>query len=130
MDAEALASTVQEVEQSVQKHFIISLDFHLRPANWRTKTMRSKNLIIACVWTFVTVIVLGYLVAGILWIDYKMMVNVFNVGLLLFFIALTFTGAIVYLMPGNMNPETVLIDELQDIRSRLDELASKVEEAK
>jgi hypothetical protein len=31
MDAEALASTVQEVEQSVQKCFIISLDFHLKP---------------------------------------------------------------------------------------------------
>ena len=92
--------------------------------------MKSKNLVIACVWTFVIVLVAGFLLAGILWTDYNMVGNAFNVGLLFFFIALAFTGAIVYLTPGNINGETELIGELQDIRSRLDELASKVEEAK
>ena len=92
--------------------------------------MKSKNLIIACVWTFVIVLVAGFLLAGILWTDYNMVTNAFNAGLLFFFIALTSTGAIVYLIPESMNPETELTDELQDIRSRLDELASKVEEAK
>ena len=87
--------------------------------------MESKNLIIACVWTFVTVIVGGYLLAGILWTDYDMMGNVFNVGLLLFFIALISTVAIPHLIPQNMKPE--LIDELQSIGLRLDELSRKAE---
>ena len=87
--------------------------------------MESKNLIIACVWTFVTVIVGGYLLAGILWTDYNMMYNVFSVGLLLFFIALIFTATIPHLIPENMKPE--LIDELQSIRLRLDELSRKTE---
>jgi hypothetical protein len=78
----------------------------------------------------VIVLVAGFLLAGILWTDYNMVGNAFNVGLLFFFIALAFTGAIVYLTPGNINGETELISELQDIRSRLDELASRVEEAK
>ena len=92
--------------------------------------MKSKNLIIACVWTFVIVLVAGFLLAGILWTDYNMVTNAFNAGLLFFSIALTSTGAIMYLIPENMNPKTELTDELQDIRSRVDELASKVEEAK
>ncbi|MCZ2809211.1 MAG: hypothetical protein O2V44_07655 [Candidatus Bathyarchaeota archaeon] len=88
--------------------------------------MKSKNLAMACVWTFVLVIVVGYLSAGILWTDYDMMINVFNVGLLLFFIASIFTGAIVYLIPENANRET----ELQNIRSKLDELIGEVEQIK
>jgi hypothetical protein len=88
--------------------------------------MKSKNLIIACVWTFVLVIVVGYLSAGILWTDYNMMGNVFNVGLLLFFIALIFTGAIVYVIPENTIGET----ELQNIRSKLNELTGEVEQIK
>ena len=87
--------------------------------------MKSKNLIVTCVWIFVTVIVVGYLSAGILWTDYNMMYNVFSVGLLLFFIALIFTVAMPHLIPENMKPE--LIDELQSIRLRLDELSRKTE---
>jgi hypothetical protein len=86
--------------------------------------MKSKNLTIACVWIFVTVIVVGYLLGGILWTDYKMMINVFNVGLLFFFIALIYTGAIAYLIPENMKPEDELINELQNIRSKLEKLTS------
>lgn len=92
--------------------------------------MKSKNLAIACVWTFVLVIVVGYSSAGILWTDYQMMINVFNVGLLLFFIAAIFTGAIMYLRPENTSGETKLIDELQNLRSKLDELAGEVEQMK
>ena len=92
--------------------------------------MKSKNLVIACVWTFVIVLVAGFLLAGILWTDYNMVTNAFNVGLLFFFIALAFTGAIVYLTPGNINGETELIGELQNIRSKLGKLADEVKQMK
>ena len=92
--------------------------------------MKSENLVIVCVWAFVLVIVVGYLSAGILWADYKMMVNVFNVGLLLFFIASLFTGAIVYLTPQNVNGETKLRDDLQKLKMKLDELNGEVEHIK
>jgi hypothetical protein len=92
--------------------------------------MKSKNLVITCVWTFVLIIVVGYLSAGILWTDYNMMANVFTVGLLLFFIASLFTGAIVYLTPEKVNGEPKLIDELQNLQLKLDELTGEVERIK
>ena len=92
--------------------------------------MKSKNLVIACVWAFMLVIVVGYVSAGILWTDYNMMVNVFNVGLLLFFIASLVTGAIFYMAPEKINGETKLIDELNNLKSRLDEFTGEVERIK
>lgn len=94
------------------------------------KRMKSEKIVITCVWTFVLVIVVGYLSAGILWTDYNMMANVFNVGLLLFFIASLFTGAIVYLTPKKVNGEPKLIDELQNLQLKLDELTGEVERIK
>jgi hypothetical protein len=88
--------------------------------------MMSENLVITCVWTFALVIVVGYLSAGILWTDYNMMANVFNVGLLLFFIASLFTGAIMYLTPVKTHGASKLIDELQNLKLKLDELTSEV----
>jgi len=92
--------------------------------------MKSENLVITCVWTFVLVVVVGYLSAGILWTDYNMMANVFTVGLLLFFIASLLTGAIVYLAPKKVNGEPKLIDELQNLQLKLDELTGEVERIK
>ena len=89
------------------------------------KQMKSEKLVITFVWTFVLVIIVGYLSAGILWTDYNMMVNVFNVGLLLFFIASLFTGAIVCLTSEKVNGEPKLIDEMQNLRLKLDELTSE-----
>jgi hypothetical protein len=76
------------------------------------------------------VIVVGYVSAGILWTDYNMMANVFNVGLLLFFIASLVTGAILYMTPEKINGETKLIDELHNLKSRLDEFTGEVERIK
>jgi len=118
---------LNRVFKSVSLYPSISI---LNLKNWKWKTMKSKNLIIACVWTFVIVLVAGFLLAGILWTDYNMVTNAFNVGLLFFFIALAFTGAIVYLTPGNINGETELIGELQNIRSKLDKLADEVKQMK
>jgi uncharacterized membrane protein len=87
--------------------------------NWRMKIVKSKNLIIVCVWTFVTVMLVGLFWLG----DVG---NVFNVGLMFFFIALIFTGAIAYSIPENLSPPTELIDELQEIKSKLNVLTSKI----
>ncbi|MDH5439611.1 MAG: hypothetical protein OEZ48_02660 [Candidatus Bathyarchaeota archaeon] len=81
--------------------------------------MKSKNLIIACVWTFVIV-----MLVGLFWLGD--MTSVFNVGLMFFFIALMFTGAIAYSIPENLSLPTELIDELQEIKSKLNELTNKV----
>jgi len=94
------------------------------------KQVKSENLAIVCVWTFVLVIVVGFVSAGILWTDYDMFANAFNAGLLLFFIALIFTGAIVHLTPEKVNGETKLRYELQKLKSKLDELNSEVEHIK
>ena len=83
--------------------------------------MKSKNLMIACVWTFVIV-----MLVGLFWLGD--MTSVFNVGLMFFFIALIFTGAIAYSIPEYPSPPTELIDELQEIKSKLNELTSKVGE--
>lgn len=81
--------------------------------------MKSKNLMIACVWTFVIV-----MVVGLFWLGE--VTGAFNVGLMFFFIALIFTGAIAYSIPEYPSPPTELIDELQEIKSKLNELTSKV----
>jgi len=81
--------------------------------------VKSKNLIIACVWTFVIV-----MLVGLFWLGD--MTSVFNVGLMFFFIALMFTGAIAYSIPENLSLPTELIDELQEIKSKLNELTNKV----
>ena len=130
MEAEALASSVQELEQCwyspYKKLNKVFKNIALNPTisildlrNWRRKTMKSKNLIIACVWAFVIV-----MLVGLFWLGD--VTSVFNVGLLFFFIALIFTGAIAYSIPENLSLPTDLIDEIQDIRSKLDELTSKV----
>jgi len=80
--------------------------------------MKSKNLTIAFVWTFVIV-----MLVGLFW--FGDVASAFNVGLIFFFIALSFTSAIVFGLKEEKKPENELLGELQKIRSKLDELASR-----
>jgi hypothetical protein len=64
------------------------------------------------------------MLVGLFWLGD--MTSVFNVGLMFFFIALIFTGAIAYSIPESLSLPTELIDELQEIKSKLNELTSKV----
>lgn len=80
--------------------------------------MESKNLIIACVWTFVLVVTVGTF-----WIGAE-----FFVLLLLFFIALIVSVAVGGFFPAEKKEAQVeLANELKIIRSRLDDLTSEAE---
>ena len=92
--------------------------------------MKSKNLVIVCVWTFVLVMVVGFVSAGILWTDYNMLSNAFNTGLLFFFIALIFTCAIMCLTHEKVNGKNELRDELQKLKLKLDELNGEIRHIK
>ena len=76
--------------------------------------MESKKLIIAFVWTFVlvAVVILSLEGFGMTFAGY----------LILFFIALVSTVAVETMIPDKKQHGSELLNELQDIRSRLDDL--------
>ncbi len=76
--------------------------------------MESKNLIIAFVWTFV--------LAAIVIVSLEGGSMTFAGYMVLFFIALASTMAVETMIPEKQKPGSELLNELQDIRSRLDEL--------
>ena len=76
--------------------------------------MESKKLIIAFVWTFVLVaIVIVFLEGGGM---------TFFGYMVFFFIALVSTVAVETMIPEKEKPGSELMNELRDMRSRLDEL--------
>jgi archaellum biogenesis protein FlaJ (TadC family) len=76
--------------------------------------MESKNLIIAFVWTFVLVstVILSLEGFGMSFVGY----------MIFFFIALVSTVAVEIMIPDKKQHGSELLNELQDIRSRLDEI--------
>ncbi len=76
--------------------------------------MESKKLIIAFVWAFflVAVVVLSLEGFGMTFAGY----------MIFFFVALASTVAVETMRPGEEKPARELLNELHDIRSRLDEL--------
>ena len=90
--------------------------------------MESKDLMILFVWIFVLVVTVG-----LFWTGEQYVAGIggpYVAGVFLFFVALIFTGAVVFWSPEKKEPETGLVSELQNIRSRLDELTREVEETK
>ena len=77
--------------------------------------MESKKLIIAFVWTFVlaAIVILSLEGSGMTFAGY----------MVFFFIALVSTIAVETMIPEKEKPEIDLLNELRDVRSRLDELA-------
>jgi len=76
--------------------------------------MENKKLIIGFVWTFVLAIIVIEFLRG--------SAISFAGYMILFFIALVSTVAVETMIPEKKHPESELLSELQDIRSRLDEL--------
>ncbi len=76
--------------------------------------MESKKLIIAFVWTFV--------LAAIIIVSLEGFGMTFAGYMVFFFIALVSTVAVETMIPVKEKPGSELMNELQDIRSRLDEL--------
>ena len=76
--------------------------------------MESKKLIIAFVWTFAlaAIIILSLEGFGMSFAGY----------MIFFFIALVSTVAVETMIPEKPKPGSELLNELRDIRSRLDEL--------
>ncbi len=126
VDAEALATSVQEFGQGVQKHSIKSLDSYTEPAEIRrSKIMEYKAAIIVSCWFAVVTISSVYM-----WVFGSKLADImFGVFLpigLLILVAIIVTFAVASSSePENRKPE--LIDELQRIRLRLDELSRKAE---
>ena len=77
--------------------------------------MESKKLITAFVWTFV--------LAAIIIVSLEGFGMTFAGYMIFFFIALVSTVAVETMIPEKKKPGSELLNELQDIRSRLDELA-------
>ena len=94
--------------------------------------MKSKNLIILCVWIALSVISIVFVLVGVAYGNNPMqwLIDMKNDFFIFFILALIFTGAVTFLLPDKKEPETELLSELQNISSRLDELTRKVEEIK
>ena len=141
MDAEALESSVQEFERqtgSVYKNLnkvfkSISLNPSFPPnkpaKKLEVEKMKTKNLIILCLWSALSVVF-----ALLMWFGVATAVNptqwliwMENDFFIFFIIALIFTGAVAFLLPEKKETETELIDELQEIRSKLHELTKEVD---
>ena len=77
--------------------------------------MESKKLIIAFVWTFVmaAIVIVSLEGGGMTFAGY----------MVFFFIALASTMAVETMIPDKRQSGSELLSELQDLRSRLDELA-------
>jgi len=93
--------------------------------------MRTKNLIILCVWLAFSIIYLVLIWLGAAYSDnpVQWLIWMQNDFLIAFVIALVFTVAL-FLLPEKKELETELGSELQNIRSRLDALTREVEEIK
>jgi len=76
--------------------------------------MESKKLIIAFVWTFA--------LAAIVIVSLEGFGMTFAGYMVFFFIALVSTVVVETMIPEKEKPGSELLNELQDIRSRLDEL--------
>ncbi|HUS78342.1 MAG TPA: hypothetical protein VM050_06755 [Patescibacteria group bacterium] len=76
--------------------------------------MESKKLIIAFIWTFVlaAIVIVSLEGGGMTFAGY----------MVFFFIALVSTVAVETMLPEKEKPGSELMKELQDIRSRLDDL--------
>jgi hypothetical protein len=79
--------------------------------------MESNKLIIAFVWTFVlaAIVIVSLEGGGMTFAGY----------MVFFFIALVSTMAVETMVPGKERPESELLNELRDMRSRLDELTKE-----
>ncbi len=77
--------------------------------------MESKKLIIAFIWTFA--------LASIVIVSLEGSGMTFGGYMVFFFIALVSTVAVETMIPEKEKSGSVLLDELQDMRLRLDELA-------
>ena len=79
--------------------------------------MESKKLIIAFVWTFVlaTIVILSLEGFDMIFAGY----------MIFFFIALVSTVAVETMISEKKHPGSELLSELQDIRSRLDDLTKR-----
>jgi len=94
--------------------------------------MKTKNLVIACAWLALSIVyvLLIWLGAGYSPNPTQWLINMQNDFLVIFVIALVFSGAIAFLLPEKTKAEPELISELQNIRSRLDKLSVEVDEIK
>ena len=81
--------------------------------------MKSKNLIISFVWTFMlaTVLILSWEGFGMTFVGY----------LILFFIALVSTVTVEILIPEKKHPGSEVLSELQNIKSKLNKLTAESE---
>ena len=93
--------------------------------------MKTKNLIIACVWLTFSIIYLVLIWLGAAYSDnpVQWLIWMQNDLLISFVIALVFSGAL-FLLPEKKEQETELGSELQNIKSRLDALTRQLEQIK
>ncbi len=98
----------------------------------RDRKMKTKNLVIACAWLALSIVyvLLIWLGAGYSPNPTQWLINMQNDFLVIFVITLIFSGAIAFLLPEKTKTEPELINELQDMRSRLEKLDAKVDEIK
>jgi hypothetical protein len=84
--------------------------------------MESKDIIILSVW-----IALSVICAVFIWVGGATLGNYIFAGLF-FFLTLIFSGLVGYVLkPEKKKPEIELVNELKNIRSKLDELTREVE---
>ena len=94
--------------------------------------MKTKNLVIACAWLALSIVyvLLIWLGVGYSPNPTQWLIDMQNDFLVIFVIALIFSGAIAFLLPEKKKAEPELVSELQNIRSRLDKLSVEVDEIK
>jgi len=98
----------------------------------RDRKMKTKNLVIACAWLALSIVyvLLIWLGAGYSPNPTQWLINMENDFLVIFVIALIFSGAIAFLLPEKTKAEPEFASELQNMRSRLDKLDEEVKEIK
>jgi len=87
--------------------------------------MESKNVIILSVWTFFTVTDIG-----LFWTGERYVGGIggpYVAGVFLFFVALIFTAWVASWAPESKKQEIQLTNELESIKSKLDELAEEIQ---
>jgi ABC-type transport system involved in multi-copper enzyme maturation permease subunit len=88
--------------------------------------VKSKNLIILCVWSGLTIIFVLLIVLGASYSDNpaQWLIWMFEDWWVVFLVTLVFTGAVVFF---KKEPEIELQSELQSMVSKLDELTRDIE---
>jgi hypothetical protein len=88
--------------------------------------VKSKNLIILCVWSGLTIIFAFLIVLGASYVDnpWQWLIWMFDTWWIVFLVALIFTGVVLFF---KKEPEIELQTELQSIVSKLDELTRDIE---